>query len=990
MNAMTDYTVKSLRANRIRTAVTIAGVALAAALLTAVLTSYTSLCDFLYRTEAATSGMWMANVSTHSDADLDEGLSRAGDDPDVSSIATLRDVGFAELDETQRQKLGPYQTVVSADGDIGEMLGIHVASGRLPQSKDEILLYQIWNRTDGIEVGDEITFDVGRRIAVAPDGQEDAQMSAGWLRVGVGDSGEGVEADIENGTELSSEMGYLDSSVDGGGSFDEMLVDTQRRTYTVVGFYDRVNYALYCGIGPVALTVGDEPLTEYAETYLVMDNMHTSDEIRQAAEGLFSTDEVTLHTAMLRYMGIASDTSIWTTFIGLIVILSAVIILACISLIFNAFAISVAERTSQFGLLSSVGATRRQIRRAIGLEAVIVASIGIPLGILIGVGGCAVTFAILGPSIAEIAGGGVVPFGLKVDATVIAAAVVLTLLTVFISAWIPAKRASGTGIIDALRGAAGSRVSKRGERRAAACTDAKALWRYRGLVSRFFGVGGKLAAINRSRGASKGRTASASLALAIVLLMTAGSLNVFLSTLVNAVTGGYSQAGEVAVKAQFDADDSLSDTPIDAQGLLVKDNEDFAAQSAIFRDAYGYLSETPNADPKGWMLGMRVLAVLPPEMVEGSDGSASDMSGSDGRMADGNYAAEVQVNYIDDGLFNEYAKSAGTDPGLYYDALHPRAIGISKGYGNGGGTYRILDKLTDTGMVDVLASAVYMDRFPVYMSIGTEDAKGSEHACLMAYFAYADGSEEQGGRTLSENEVDIARVGLEVAALTEAVPETMGGIGESITLIVPMSLADAQGFGATQPLFTGLFDSLDGDHAQLAEELSANGSQFFGDDCPYELSFYTYNDYVAEMDSSQMLATIVNVFCLLFTVILALIALANVFNTVTNSLILRRREFAVMRSIGLSNRQFRRMIMDECANFGIVGLIPGLLISFSISYLIFLSIGQSVSGLAFMLPWTYVALAVGMTAFAIAISVAYGLHRCRASNVVEALRSDSI
>ncbi len=139
-----------------------------------------------------------------------------------------------------------------------------------------------------------------------------------------------------------------------------------------------------------------------------------------------------------------------------------------------------------------------------------------------------------------------------------------------------------------------------------------------------------------------------------------------------------------------------------------------------------------------------------------------------------------------------------------------------------------------------------------------------------------------------------------------------------------------------------------------------------------------------------MLATIVNVFCLLFTVILALIAMANVFNTVTNSLILRRREFAVMRSIGLSNRQFRRMIMDECMSFGIAGLIPGLVISAGISYLLYAVIGQSMEGLMFNLPWGYVGLAVAMTVLAMGVSVAYGMHRCKADNVVEALRSDAI
>ena len=61
------------------------------------------------------------------------------------------------------------------------------------------------------------------------------------------------------------------------------------------------------------------------------------------------------------------------------------------------------------------------------------------------------------------------------------------------------------------------------------------------------GVGGMLARINRKRGTGKGRAASVSLALAIVLLMTAGSLSVFLGTLTDVVTGGGELAGEVGV-----------------------------------------------------------------------------------------------------------------------------------------------------------------------------------------------------------------------------------------------------------------------------------------------------------------------------------------------------------------------------------------------------------------------------------------------------------
>lgn len=145
-----------------------------------------------------------------------------------------------------------------------------------------------------------------------------------------------------------------------------------------------------------------------------------------------------------------------------------------------------------------------------------------------------------------------VAFGLSVDPWVILATTVLTLVTVLLSVWIPAKRASKANIIDSLKSSGGSQASKRGRRLAAAATIPARLWKSRGISGRLFGIGGKLAAINRKRGTTKGKAAAVSLALAIVLLMTAGSLNTFLGSLVGAVSGGNVTAGEVAVIAQLD------------------------------------------------------------------------------------------------------------------------------------------------------------------------------------------------------------------------------------------------------------------------------------------------------------------------------------------------------------------------------------------------------------------------------------------------------
>ncbi len=986
MSAMTNFTLKSLRANRVRTFVTIIGVALAAALLTAVMTSYTSLTDFLYRTEAATSGTWMAMASTDSEAELDAGLANAKDDPSITDIATLRDVGFAELTKEEQQVMGRYQAILSADGNIGDILGIHASEGRMPERAGEVLLFDRWKTDDGIDIGDTITFDVGRRVAKATEGHEDASMESGWSRVGAGDSGVGIEASIEDGTPLSSAMGYLDPETDNG-YFEERLIDKEERAYTVVGFYDRVNYALYSGVGTIALTVDEPPMTDFAETFLVMDGVQNSDEVRDVAEEVFPDSSIELHVAMLRFMGIASDTSIWTTFYGLIIILSVVIILACISLIFNAFAISVAERTSQFGLLSSVGATRRQLRRAVILEALIVAVVGVPLGLLIGVGGCAITFAILGPSIAQLAGNGIVPFELKVEGMVIALTVVLTLITVLLSVWIPAKRASSTNIIDSLRLTNGSRVSKRGEKRAQSATDPRKLWRAHGLADRLFGVGGKLALVNRKRGSSKGRTAAISLALAIVLLMTAGSLNAFLSTLVDAATGGYTTAGEVGVTAQFEAQERDLVPPFDAEQLYDADNTQFAKEVDAFEGAYDFLSGSENTIPKGWMLYSTVTATLPADMAGSGLEEDNAGTGIGSRSDEDNFLATTLIYYVDDETFDEYARSLGIDPAEYHDAQDPHAIGIAKGYGNNGSTYLLKEMLKSTGHMDVIASATYMDRYPAYPSIMTESTPEG----AMSYVApqiMEDGDDSVSRKDLTLADVDVEKVGIEVSALADEPPLVVGGNSSYLGLVFPMSVAHEQSFGMTNPIFKSQFDAVDGDHAALAETLSSEGSKYFHDDVPFGLAFYSYNDYISEMDTAQMMATIVNVFCLLFTVILTLIAMANVFNTVTNSLILRRREFAVMRSIGLSTKQFHRMIVDECMHFGIAGLIPGMIVSVFISYLLYSAIGQSMSGLAFTLPWGYVVIAIAMTALAVGISVAYGMRRCKADNVVEALRAE--
>ena len=983
MNATTNFTVKSLRANKVRTLVTIAGVALAAALLTAVLTTYVSLNDYLYRSEAHLAGTWMACVEADGSSALDEKIVDAQADPQVAGAAILRDVGFAALTADQQNTQGTYLAIRSIEGDVGDICGIAPSEGRLPENEHEIMLFATWNDYSGVSLGDTVTFDVGQRVARLAPGEE-GSMSAGTMTASWGVQGEAHESEITDGTPLNSSMGVLEADIDGG-IFNEEIANTEERTYTVVGFYDRPGYALSTAAGMVGVTGGVAAPDAFTDVFLTLNDVANTQQVEEAAEALFPDEHVVLHVAMLRYMGISSDSSIWTTFYGLVMVLAAVIVVACVSLIFNAFNISVAERIKQFGLLSSVGASRRQLRRAVVLEGAIVAVIGIPCGLLIGLAGCAATFAALGPAISQLAGSGEVAFRVAVNGWVLAAASVLTFVTVLVSVWIPAKRASRTNIIDSLRAASGSRVSKRGAARAAKCTGASSLWKTRGAAGRVLGVGGMLARINRKRGTGKGRAASVSLALAIVLLMTAGSLNVFLGTLTDVVTGGGEMAGEVGVMAQLDMETPQPAAPTTPEAVATANSELFARQAEVFAGAFHDLSRVAGAQPVGWKMTSDAYAIVPAAMA--GEALVDQESGMGGKMVDGRVGTVGSVAYLDDAAFDDYAKSLGLNPADFRDPEHLRAIALARGYGNNGSIYQLLDILREPGTLEVVEAVTYHGEPAAGIGVGVTSGEGNAEA--FAFQPYLEGDDD-GVEWFPMDEADVQTASIEVVALADEPAPIVGGPGAGLQLIVPESMAAYQSFGSTPPIFYSYFDSADGDHGALAEELATAGSAYFHDKSPYGLAFYSFNDYIEQRDSNQMIATVVNVFCLLFAVILALIAMANVFNTVTNGLILRRREFAVMKSVGLSNRQFRAMVAEECVAWCIRGLVPGVLLSLLVSFLLWQVISGSMTGLPFTLPWSYVALAAAMTVVAVGASVAYGMHRCRADNVVEALRADAV
>ena len=303
MKAMTSFTVKSLRDSAARTIVTIAGVALAAALLVAVLSSYVSATDYLLRNEATANGTWMSQVILPDDEKTREEIASAEDATDVKALATLQDVGFAGLSDEQRVTLGIYLPILTGDGPIEELCGVRVAEGRLPQNAAEIMLPSIWQRNSTIALGDTITLDVGNRQAVLAPGEQGSMSGGSYVIDDYDPEFASKGYSIEDGSNLNSSMGYLDSEADNS-KFDEKLVDVTERSYTVVGFAATDNWTLMTGAGAAALTV-DESATGDIPTFLELSSISTEKQVRERTSELFGDTDIQTHINLLRYMGIS-------------------------------------------------------------------------------------------------------------------------------------------------------------------------------------------------------------------------------------------------------------------------------------------------------------------------------------------------------------------------------------------------------------------------------------------------------------------------------------------------------------------------------------------------------------------------------------------------------------------------------------------------------------------------------------------------------------
>ena len=909
MNVFNKVTLASLKKNRTRTVVTIIGIMLSAAMICASTTFVASMQNFVLRYTVYKTGDWHGAVYDAAYKDYED----IGGSGKVASATYAQVLGYARINSANERK--PYLYVLGGDAASGyfETMPVHLTAGELPKNSSEIILpeHLATNGKVSYKIGDTVTFEVGDRIL---DGKRLGQINPFFTY----DSE--IQVEVKN---------------------DEKLENTVARTYTVVGIYERPAFENTDAPGYTALTVADRGADGQSpiDCHFKMKKPSAVYDFMKET-GYTYAYRYAYNTDVLLYSGVSRIDSVTATLYSLAAIVIGLIVFASVSLIYNAFSISVSERTKQFGLLSSVGATKKQLRRMVTFEALAVSAIGIPLGILVGIGGIGITLLLLGDKFSSIVGKAHIPLRLCVSWESVVIAAVIALITVLISAWIPSKRATRVSAVEAIRQSMDVKADNKPTRTSK-------------LAYKLFGLPGVLAGKHYKRNRKKYRTTVVSLFMSIVLFVSAAA---FTDYMMESAEGGLaSDQFDLIYAAESDASSAM--TPDALLELL------FSEQN-VTGGTY-----TKKQFLQGDISREYVTAMFADRFadfgMESEDAAPKDLSISG------------YLYFVADAEFNRLLEKYDLKETDYYNRDKPLGIALDRNieFDRRLEKFVTLDTLKGDGCV--IEGLYYVEIDGYYRKDSRIDENGNK------VVLYQNRDNESDIIELPYGE-SFAKYTLRSEKTIEEAPFFVSrSTPVAINMIYPYSMLESVVPEAALNQFRNTeYFLTSSDHTasfeNLATMLTENG-----------LSSRQLFDYAANAETNRNVITIIRVFAYGFIVLISLIAAANVFNTISTNISLRRREFAMLKSVGMTQKGFRRMMNYECLLYGSKALLLGLPVSCGITYLIYRAVTTAYET-SFHLPWAAIGIAVLSVFLVVFATMMYSMSKVKKDNPIDALKNENL
>ena len=871
MNLLNKLTIKNLVLNKKRTIVTIIGIMLSVSLITAVSTMYNSAIKSLINFEIREKGDFHVAYYDVSKEEIDTFRNNRS----IEKLNLVENIGYAKIDSKNDYK--PYAYIKAFTKSSLENLSIKLVEGRLPKSSNEILI-PTHLKTNGrltLNVGDTITLDVGRRVD-------------------------------NEGNELNQNNPYYTSEEEGD-DLIEKIVDTNSATYKVVGIIERPasNIEGYTAPGYTFITYFDEDnISNFVDIYAkynksdikkayevtaniigvdkvlfekyYLEELVTSEEIdkyvEQMTKALYDINVndylIDLETNPIKNSGVGG--------LGVVVgIVMAIIVVTSVFCIKNSFDISITEKIKQYGMLRSVGATKKQIRHNVLYEATILGIIGIPLGILCGLLASYILIIVSNYYLGDFMSSDIrLIFSFSGIAIIVA--IILGIVTIYASAFKSAQKASRISPIESIRNS--------GKINAKKVKSSK-------IINKLFGIGGELSYKNLKRNKKKYRTTVISIIVSVAVFIA-------LTSFMNFAFSAIRQELNISEYNLFLTATDYTD--MEYRKIIETTSFDNISNYTILRKSeLKFSNDHYNQEYIDW-LNLKL---------------------------DDYINSYISIISLGDYQYKKYIESLNLD----YNVMKDKAI--------------------------------LMDYSNVSRYNEEEDKFESKYLHI---YNFKDHDIISG--TLS----DESNFSIEIFKVVEDKPFALSNLNNALIV--------------SDEVFNKLFSS-----KVLSIYYDSSNANKLQDDIDEYLTDveYSLNNSEEHVRMMNSLFTLIGIFLYGFIIVITLIGITNIFNTITTNMELRRREFAMLKSVGMTKNEFMRMIRLESLFMGLKALIIGIPIGILLSYVIYYYFVFS-SGLPYKLPIVAILLAIITVFILISIIMKYSINKINKQNTIETIRNENI
>lgn len=898
MKILNKFTVKNLKLNKSRTIVTVIGIMLSCALIMVVAGMVVSGQQTMIKAQINITGNYDLYVKGANQKILDNAQANRN----VESIYICQMQGCAYMPKAKFESK-PYINVVAFDEKAyTDCFNVSLAEGRLPQNDSELVLSQsVLNYSNAeYKCGDKITLDLGKRFYVTS-------------------------------TELP--IGDTDYLQKGNGT--EKLVNTEKKTYTIVGIFNDIasshvaaaSYSASCSVFTLAnansaendlfvkftaegeknfldtsgqiLNLSAESKEEISENYWI-DNEN----------GDFSYAEI--NKDLLQYKGFALSDEYNRMLFSLAVIIILIIMISSVFVIRNSFAISITEKTKLYGMLASIGATSKQIRHNVLFEGFVLGVIGIPSGLLLGTGVIALLVVILNAVLGDMLNG--IEFVYTVPWWVAVVSAGLSAIIILLSTLSSAFRASRIAPITAIRSNEDIKINKKRRKS----------YKVPAFIKKLFGIGGEIAYKNLKRSKKRYRTTVISIIVTVTMFI---SISTFIEYGMK-ISSEYIK--EMPYTMIINTESAASCEELDK--IFDKIYPELQADKEVSSYTKAFLSSDAEID------GLEKYYTA--EAKENSELMQNFVS----------------VFAINDEEYKDFVKRLGYD---YEEVKDKALITNSLSY------YDSNNIMHKEKCYDMPKNTV-VDFYPNGQLKYTEEE-------IQEY---------------KKLDPDFESYSLEEYYSVEL--EIYGTIDKEIENCVPSYILNSE-CGNTlivsEDTFRSLFKKnnismavyIDSDNTNKTEENISN----------LDIENISVYNLQRNAEQSRSVVMIIAIFAYGFIIVISLIGITNVFNTINTSMRLRSKEFAMLKSIGMTKKEFNRMIRLESLFYGVKSLLFGIPLGLLGGYAIFRATGNAIM-LDYSFPTMAVLISIVFVFCVVWIIMRASISKVNKQNIIETIRNDNI